>query len=224
MEGLWREYRPAAGHATFLAADRNGRSPAMLKGEQGQSVTSGDFIMPPRQPGLPEGTDHIVAGASGNSGEGQAGTGFVASSAGQSSGTDRLVNQVKDQVSGLRAQVTDRARGFADDGKGRVTGLLDNVSEVIADAAKSVDEKLGEDYGEYAHRAASAVADFSGRIRDKSVDDIYDDTRDFVRKSPAIAIGIAAVAGFALIRVIKTGLDDAKGGSRSNSNSGRGEG
>jgi ElaB/YqjD/DUF883 family membrane-anchored ribosome-binding protein len=138
--------------------------------------------MPPRQPALPEGTDHIVAGASGSS-DGQ--NGFVAS-AGASSGTDRLVSQVRDQVTSLRSQATDRVRGFADDGK---------------------------DYGEHAHRAAGAVADFAGRIRDKSVDDIYDDTRDFVRKSPIIAIGIAAVAGFALIRVIKTGLDEASGRS-----------
>jgi ElaB/YqjD/DUF883 family membrane-anchored ribosome-binding protein len=167
--------------------------------------------MPPRQPALPEGTDHIVAGASGSS-DGQTGNGFVAS-AGGSSGTDRLVSQVKEQVTSLRSQATDRARGFADDGKGRVTGLLENVSEVINDAAKSVDERLGEDYGEHAHRAANAVADFAGRIRDKSVDDIFDDTRDFVRKSPAIAIGIAAVVGFALIRVVKTGLDDARGRS-----------
>ncbi len=147
--------------------------------------------MPPRQPALPEGTDHIVAGASGSS-EGQ--NGFVAS-AGGSSGTDRLVSQVRDQVTSLRSQATDRVRGFADDGKGKVTGLLENVSEVLNDAAKSVDERLGEDYGEHAHRAAGAVADFAGRIRDKSVDDIFDDTRDFVRKSPVLAIGIAAVAG-----------------------------
>ena len=163
--------------------------------------------MSPRQPALPEGTDHIVAGASGSS-EGRDGNGFVAS-AGGSSGTDRLVSQVKDQVTSLRGQATDRVRGFADDGKGRVTGLLENVSEVIKDAAKSVDERLGEDYGEHAHRAAGAVSEFAGRIRDKSVDDIFDDTRDFVRKSPVIAIGIAAVAGFALFRVIKSGLDDA---------------
>ena len=168
--------------------------------------------MPPRQPPLPEGTDHIVAGASGSSDGAEGGNGFVAS-AGPSSGTDRLVNQVKDQVTNLRGQAAERVRGFADDGKGRVTGLLENVSEVINDAARSVDERLGEDYGEHAHRAANAVADFAGRIRDKSVDDILDDTRDFVRKSPAIAIGIAAVAGFALLRVIKTGLDDARGGS-----------
>ena len=168
--------------------------------------------MPPRQPPLPEGTDHIVAGASVGGDGSEGGNGFVAS-AGPSSGTDRLVSQVRDQVSNLRGQAAERVRGFADDGKGRVTGLLENVSEVINDAARSVDERLGEDYGDYAHRAANAVADFAGRIRDKSVDDILDDTRDFVRKSPAVAIGIAAVAGFALIRVIKTGLDDASGRS-----------
>jgi ElaB/YqjD/DUF883 family membrane-anchored ribosome-binding protein len=170
--------------------------------------------MPPRQPALPEGTDHIVAGASGSS-DRDTGQGFVAA-AGGSSGTDRLVSQVKDQVTSLRSQATDRVRGFADDGKGRVTGLLENVSEVLNDAARSVDERLGEGYGDHAHRAAGAVADFAGRIRDKSVDDIYDDTRDFVRKSPMIAIGVAAVAGFALIRVIKTGLDDARGRSGRN--------
>ena len=56
--------------------------------------------MPPRQPALPEGTDHIVAGASGS---GEAENGFVAS-AGGSSGTDRLVSQVKDQVTTCAAR------------------------------------------------------------------------------------------------------------------------
>ncbi|HEV2816588.1 MAG TPA: hypothetical protein VGW40_05135 [Allosphingosinicella sp.] len=165
--------------------------------------------MPPRQPALPEGTDHIVRGASAEGSE--SGGGFVAA-AGGGSGTDRLVSQVKDQVTSLRGQAGEKLRGFADDGKGRVTGLLEDVSEVINDAARSVDERLGADYGDYAHRAADAVAGFAGRIRGKSVDDILDDTKDFVRKSPAVAIGIAAVAGFALIRVIKAGLDDARGG------------
>jgi ElaB/YqjD/DUF883 family membrane-anchored ribosome-binding protein len=164
--------------------------------------------MSPRQPALPEGTDHVVRGASGASKSESAG--FVAAANGES-GTDRLVSQVRDQVTGLRGQAADRLRGFADDGKGRVTGLLEDVSEVINDAARSVDERLGGDYGDYAHRAAGAVAEFAGRIRDKSVDDIIDDTRDFVRKSPVIAIGLAAVAGFALIRVVKTGLDDVRG-------------
>ena len=109
------------------------------------------------------------------------------------------MSQVRDQVSSLRGQATDRARGFADDGKGRATGLLDNVSEVITDAAKSVDEQASARIMANMPIAPPTPSPtLPARIRDKSVDDLFDDTRDFVRKSPAIAIGIAAVAGFAL--------------------------
>ncbi len=161
-----------------------------------------------RESELPEGTDHVVQGAAGSSAtRASAPAGFVAKKDDDASGTDRLVSQVRDQVVNLRGQATERLRTYADDGKGKVTGLLTNVSDVLNDAAKSVDERLGDDYGDYAHRAAGAVADFAGKIRDKSVDDIVDDTRDFIRKSPVVAIGIAAVVGFALIRVVKSGLD-----------------
>jgi len=163
--------------------------------------------MPPRQPALPEGTDHVIRGASGSSGK-DAG-GFVASASGDGGGTDRLVKQVREQVSTIKSQATTRIRGIADEGKEKATGLLDDFSEVITEAARSVEGKFGEDYGSYAHRAAGAVSGLAEKVRGKTIDDLLDDTRDFVRKSPAIAIGIAAIAGFALIRLLKTGLDDA---------------
>ena len=167
-------------------------------------------MMPRREPALPEGTDHVVRGASA---EGGSEVGFVApAGAERGSGTDRLVSQARDQISSLRGQAGGKLRGFADDGKTRATGLLDDFSEVISDAARSIDQKFGQDYGEYAHGAAGAVSSFADKVRNKSVDDIVDDTREFVRKSPGIAIGIAAVAGFALMRVIKTGLDEVRGG------------
>lgn len=180
--------------------------------------------MPRRDPELPEGTDHIVSGASATGGE-SSGGGFVATTPNGGSGTDRLVSQVREQVTSLRGQASDRVRGFADDGKARASSMLDEFGGVLSDAARSVDERLGEDYGRYAHRAADAVSSFAGKVRDKSVDDILDDGRSFVRRSPAVAIGIAAVAGFALMRVIKTGLEDVgakprrkSGGSAGDSN------
>jgi ElaB/YqjD/DUF883 family membrane-anchored ribosome-binding protein len=159
--------------------------------------------MPPRKPALPEGTDHVVRGASAG---GETGAGSLAAT------KDKLVGQVREQVTSLRSQATDRARGFADDGKAKATGLLDDVSEVIDEAAQAIDRKFGEDYGDYAHRASTAVSGFADRVRAKTLDDLIDDTRDFVRKSPGIAIGIAAVAGFMLVRLVKTGLDDVSGG------------
>ncbi|MGZ8349813.1 MAG: hypothetical protein ACXWU2_07270 [Allosphingosinicella sp.] len=165
--------------------------------------------MPPRDPELPEGTNAIVDGAAADDGGGTSG-GFVA----KGGATDRLVTQVRDQVGSLRGQATDKLRGYADDGKDKATGLLDEVAGIIDDAARSIDERLGGDYGDYAHRASGAVTDFAGKIRDKSVEELVDDTRDFVRKSPTVAIAAAAVVGFALMRVIRTGLDDVGGGKR----------
>jgi len=173
-----------------------------------------EMTMAPRNPELPEGTDQIVSGAAAdgtpNSG------GFVATGGNGNAtreATDRLVTTVRDQVSTLRGQAGEKFRAYADDGKGRATGLLDDFSAVITDAAKSIDERLGEDYGGYAHRAAGAVSNFSERVRGKTVDELLDDGKEIVRKSPAIAIAAAAVIGFALIRIVRTGMDDTTGRS-----------
>lgn len=185
--------------------------------------------MPPRENELPEGTDKIIAGASAEQGGGNGG-GFVATGNGGGRGagnaspgaTDKLVSQVKEQVVSLRGQATDKLRGFADDGKGRATTLLDDVASIIEDAARSIDERLGGEYGGYAHSASEAVSAFAGKIRDKSVDDLVDDTREIVRKSPAVAIAAAAVVGFALMRVVRTGLDGGSDSDRASTGSGGG--
>ena len=166
-------------------------------------VTKWRIVMAPRKPALPEGTDHVVRGASAGDEADGAAT-FVAAK-------DKLVGQVREQVSSLRSQATSKARGFADDGKTKATGLLNDVSEVIGEAAESIERRFGEDYADYAHRAQGAVSGLADKLDKRTVDDLIDDTRDFVRKSPGIAIGIAAVAGFMLVRLIKTGLDDTSG-------------
>ena len=167
--------------------------------------------MPPRNPEMPEGTDTIVNGDEGGGNS----VGFVAKGGNGSGGTtDKLVSQVREQAASLRGQAGDKLRGFADDGKSRATGLLEELAGVIDDAAKSIDARLGEEYGDYAHRASGAVTDLAGRVREKTVDDLVDDTRDLVRKSPGVAIAAAAVVGFALMRVVRTGLDEIGAGSR----------
>ena len=163
--------------------------------------------MPRRDPELPEGTDQSSAAPPNRRRRPRSG-GFVATATTAARRPTGWSTRSAIRSRPCAARPASRVRGFADDGKGRATGLLDDFSGVIADAAKSIDERLGEDYGGYAHRAADAVSGFAGKVRDKTVDDIVDDARDFVRKSPAVAIGIAAVAGFALVRVLKTGLDD----------------
>lgn len=113
---------------------------------------------------------------------------------------------IKDSAAKLGKEAVDRAKSYAEDGKARAGGALDEVVKMINDAAGTVDEKLGEQYGQYARTAAGKVSDFSEGLKAKQLDDLIDDARDFVQKSPAIAIGTAAALGFVLVRLLQAGL------------------
>lgn len=114
---------------------------------------------------------------------------------------------IKDEADKASRQAGDRARDYAAQGKDKATGALDEVSKVIKDAAGDVDDKFGAEYGRYAHSAAGAVSNFADTLRGKEVDDLIEDARAFVRRSPAIALGTAAAVGFVIARILKSGID-----------------
>ena len=114
---------------------------------------------------------------------------------------------LRDGASTYATQATDKIRAFADTGKHRAGGALDQFSTMLTDAAGQVDEKLGAQYGDYARQAAGFVSNFSESIKNKEVDDLIDDARGYVRQSPGVAIGIAAALGFVLARVAQSGID-----------------
>jgi hypothetical protein len=135
-----------------------------------------------------------------------------------------VTEQLRGQVYNLRDQAGGKVRGFAEDGKSRASDVLEELSRVVADTADSIDERLGNNYGEYARKAADSVSSLAENLRSKDVDELYDNVRSAVRKSPGVAIGIAAVVGFTLVRLIKAGLpegdDEDQGGGRRRTNSG----
>lgn len=114
---------------------------------------------------------------------------------------------LKDSAAKLTKEATDRARLYAEDGKARAGGALDELARMVSDAAASVDEKVGPQYGQYARTAAETITSLSDQIKAKEIDDLIEDARVFVAKSPAIAIGAAATLGFVLARLVKSGLE-----------------
>ena len=128
----------------------------------------------------------------------------------QSSATSSFTlsrQSLKDNAQKLQAEAGDRARGFADEGKARAGEALGQVSQLLTDAAVQVDDKVGAQYGQYARSAATQVQTFADQLNAKSVDELVEDVRALVRKSPAVAIGAAAALGFAVARVLSAGLD-----------------
>lgn len=114
---------------------------------------------------------------------------------------------IKDSAGKFAKQAADKARDYLDEGKTRAGGALDEVSRLMEDAAGTVDDKLGEQYGQYARSAAQTISGLSESLKAKELEDILADAQTFVRKSPAVAIGIAAALGFVVARLVKAGLD-----------------
>lgn len=102
-----------------------------------------------------------------------------------------------------------KARDYTAQGKDRAVEALDNVASLVGDAASQVSAKLGDQYGSYIQQAADAVNGLASTLRDKDPDDLFDDARNVVRSSPAIAIAAAAAVGFLVARVVKSGLSPA---------------
>jgi len=125
---------------------------------------------------------------------------------------DEAKSAIRDNAGKVTQQASEKVRAFAEQGKERAGGALDQLSQLLTDAASQVDEKLGAQYGNYARQAATSVQGFSDQVRSKDVDDLVDDARALVRRSPGVAIGAAAAIGFVLARLIQAGLDEQRGG------------
>ncbi|WP_380879156.1 hypothetical protein ACFB49_20680 [Sphingomonas sp. DBB INV C78] len=118
----------------------------------------------------------------------------------------------REQVSGVTGQATDKARDYAALGKDKAAEGLDSVTRLFDDAATTIDDKVGAQYGDYARKAASAISGVATSLRGKDVDQLLEDARGVVRKSPALAVGAAVAVGFVLARLVRAGND---GGDKS---------
>jgi hypothetical protein len=153
---------------------------------------------------LPEGTDTVIAGAS-QSDDGDTLT--MEDTALSTDSSDRgLANRLREGREQLSSQAGERARGFVTQGMERTAEALANVSKMVGDTAPGIDERLGAEYGDYARRAAGAIENVANTIAEKDPDELIEDTRNFVRNSPGIALAGAAVVGFVVARLFKTGL------------------
>ena len=118
---------------------------------------------------------------------------------------------LKDEAGKLTQSGFDKAKAYAVDSKDKAGGALDEFAKLMTDAAGSVDDKLGAQYGDYARTAANSLTGFADTLRNKDVDELLADARDLVKKSPAVAIGTAAAVGFVLARLVKSGLENNDG-------------
>jgi len=169
---------------------------------------------------LPEGTDKVIEGA--NVGaiatdptdrDQSGGTITIDETAlagtttkGGSASSQGIADRIRSGREQIANQAGDKARGLVTQGLERTSEALANVAKMVGDTADGIEERLGPDYGDYARRAAGAIENAANNIAGKDPDELIEDTRNFVRNSPGIALAGAAVVGFVVARLLKTGL------------------
>lgn len=135
----------------------------------------------------------------------------------RSGSTGTWAEKLRGSTENLTGQASGKARDLVGQGIERGSEALANMARMIGDTATGLDERLGEDYGNYARRAAASIENAANGLASKDADVLIDDTREFIRKSPGIALAGAAIVGFALARLVKNGLatEDESDPSRS---------
>jgi ElaB/YqjD/DUF883 family membrane-anchored ribosome-binding protein len=116
----------------------------------------------------------------------------------------------REQAEDFARQAKEAARHAATSAKNTTGEALLGLSKLIGETAGQIDEKLGEHYGAYARRAAEAVGGAAKTLDEKDIDQLADEARAFVRKSPAVAIGAAAIVGFVLMRMMRGSSSDSE--------------
>lgn len=154
--------------------------------------------MPKKNTNLPEGTDQVIPGAAVTE------TDIIVA---EPTTREKAVAKLKEGGDTVAKEAAGKARGFVGQGLERSSEAIGNVSRLVGDTADSLDERLGAEYGNYARQAADYLSETAQSLAAKDPDELIDDTRDFVRRSPGIALAGAAIVGFALARLIQSGLD-----------------
>lgn len=113
-----------------------------------------------------------------------------------------------DEAKVYAGQAKEKGAALAVEGKARASDALGTLGKTISDTAATIDEKLGVQYGDYARSAARSIQETAAKLEAKDLGELGEDVKEFVRKSPGVAIGVAAIAGFAIARMLSGGSDD----------------
>jgi ElaB/YqjD/DUF883 family membrane-anchored ribosome-binding protein len=176
------------------------------KTNDGGTVNVDTALVTEQEIPAPRGDAERPVSGSGSPESGLAGQGSGTS--GRRSGTDQgsIADRLRSGSEQLTSQAGERARGIVTQGLERTSEALANVAKMVGDTVPGIEERLGTEYGDYARRAAGAIENVANTIAEKDPDELIEDTRNFVRNSPGVALAGAAVVGFVITRLLKTGL------------------
>ena len=111
--------------------------------------------------------------------------------------------EMKGEAHAKGEEAREKAYSYAVEGKAKASQAFAGLGKLVEENAATVDERVGVKYGNYARSAGQTIQDTAARLDEKTLEEIGDEIREFVREKPALAVGIAAATGFALARLFR---------------------
>ena len=122
-----------------------------------------------------------------------------------------------DTAKGVASQATDKLKQAVDGQKSAGADYVGSLAGTIRRAAKEFDGDLPI-AGTYIRKAAAQVEGVADTIRTGTFNDLVRGAQSFARRQPTAFLGMAVLAGFGVVRFLKSSAEDAdRSGSQSTS-------
>jgi len=128
---------------------------------------------------------------------------------------DKLKDQASEFANAAKdvaGQAADKVKEAVSDKKSAGADYVGGLAETIRRASREFDNDLPI-AGKYIRKAASQVENVADSIRSGDFHDLMRNAQAFARRQPTAFLGIAAIAGFAAVRFLKSSSEAPTGGS-----------
>lgn len=112
-------------------------------------------------------------------------------------------SQAKEAAASLASDAGQKAKGLLNMQVSAGADLAGHVAQSARCAAEDLDKNAPQLAG-LVRGAAERVEEFSRDIRGQTVEDLVRTASDFTRRQPALVFGLASLAGFLALRVLKS--------------------
>jgi hypothetical protein len=146
--------------------------------------------------------------------------------------TSAAGRDIKDRTSDLAGsaarELKERASGFVDTAKGMASGAgekllgavdeqkkagaqqVRGIAQVVRTAADGLEGEIPQ-AAQYVRRAAEQIENISDALERREVGELVGQVQDFARRHPTAFLGATVIAGFALIRFLKSSTASSRG-------------
>ena len=119
-----------------------------------------------------------------------------------------------DAAKDVASQATDKLKDAVNDRKSSGAEYVGTLAETMRRAAREFDTDLPI-AGTYIRKAAEQVDGVSEGIRNGNLNDLVQNAQSFARRQPTAFLGIAVLAGFGVVRFLKSSAESSSQSSHS---------